>query len=172
MAKFSEVFSTTFKVIVALVLISLGAGLVYLIVTHVNNSAKESAQTRELYKDESKREDERITNADAKHTSMPLSKWHELVAAGIKQHCAFEGMHKNDVEKALGKPVEASHNPDNTDSWKYTFEDQKKCLKYDGERCAEHPKSEATVYLTPAGYVYLGNTGPGCNEGPFLWMLH
>jgi hypothetical protein len=171
MAKFSEVFSTTFKVIAALVIISAVAGIVYAIINHVNDSAKESTQTRELFKEESKKQDERITKADARHSSMPLSKWNEMVTAGIKQHCAFEGMNKTDVEKALGKPVEASHNYDNTDSWRYTFEDQKKCLKYNGDKCAEHPKSDGTVYLTPAGYVYLGNTGPGCSDGPLLWML-
>jgi len=172
MAKFSEVFSTTFKVIAALVLISLGTGIIYLIVSHVNESSKDSSKAREIYKDESKREDARITNADAKHTSMPQSEWNKLLVTAIKQHCAFEGMHKGDVEKALGKPLETSHNYDSTESCKYVFEDQKKCLKYEGEKCAEHPKNEGTVYLTPAGYVYLSNTGPGCNEGPLLWMLH
>lgn len=168
MAKFSEVFSTTFKVIAALILISLGAGVIYLIVNHVDESAK----IHEDYKQATKEEDARITNADAKHTSMPLSEWNKLVATAIKQHCALEGMHKGDVEKALGKPLETSHNYDNTESWKYVFEDQKKCLKYEGEKCAEHPKNDGTVYLTPAGYVYLGNAGPGCNEGSLLWMVH
>ncbi len=172
MAKFSEVFSTTFKVIAALVLISAAAGIVYAIMTHVNQSSKDRETSREIYKDEAKKEDERIIKADAKHTSMPLSQWNKLLAAGIKQHCAFEGMHKDDVEKALGKPSNVSQNYDKTESWTYTFEDQKQCLRYDGEKCAEHPKHQSVVYLTPGGYVYLGNTGPGCSEGPLLGMLN
>ena len=168
MAKFSEVFSTTFKVIAALVLISAAAGIVYAIINHVNESGK----IHEDYKAAVKEEDERFTKAEAKHTSMPLSQWNKLLAAGIKQHCAFEGMHKDDVEKALGKPSDVSQNYDKTESWTYTFEDQKQCLRYDGEKCAEHPKHQSVVYLTPGGYVYLGRTGPGCGEGPLLWMLN
>jgi hypothetical protein len=166
MAKFSEVFSTTFKVIAALVLISLAAGAIYLMVHSA--ASGDSSRVRETLDDVNKEQEQRNTAAEAKHTSMPLSKWNKLVAAAIKQHCAFEGMHKNDVEKALGKPAETSLNYDKTETWTYASEDQKKCVKYDGEKCVEHPTTKNIVFLTPGGYVYLGNTGPGCYDESFF----
>jgi hypothetical protein len=168
MAKFSEVFSTTFKVVAALILISLGASVIYLFVAHANDSSKAPGPSDGANQYQAQLN----AGADAKHTSMPLSKWNKLVAAAIKQHCAFEGMHKDDVEKALGKAAETSLNFDNSETWTYALEDQKKCVKYDGEKCAEHPKSRSIVFLTPGGNVYLGNTGPGCYEQPFFTLLH
>src|ERR1051326_1473031 len=112
MPKFSEVFSTTFKVVAALFLLSLIAGVIYFFMTHVS----ESSNARETLDDVHQAQAQRYAAAEAKHTSMPLSRWNKIVAAAIKQRCAFEGMYKDDVEKAFGKPTATQHNADLTET--------------------------------------------------------
>jgi hypothetical protein len=167
MPKFSEVFSTTFKVVAALFLLSLIAGVIYFFMTHVS----ESSNARETLDDVHQAQAQRYAAAEAKHTSMPLSRWNKIVAAAIKQRCAFEGMYKDDVEKAFGKPTETQHNYDQSDTWTFISEDARKCVKYDGDKCVEHPKNKDIVFLSPGGYVYLGDTGAGCYEQPFFGLM-
>jgi hypothetical protein len=167
MPKFGEVFSTTLKVLGALFLISLGGGLIYLVVGGIGASVSNSPSTT----DSSKGEPDRYAKeADDRHTSMPLSQWNKLVAVGIKQHCAFEGMSREDAEQALGKPSDVSHYSDGAETWTYSIVDEKNCKRYDGDKCAEYAKHEKIVFFTPAGHIKLGDTGEGCYKEPFLSM--
>jgi hypothetical protein len=87
MPKFNEVFSTTWKVLLALFLISLGLGLAYLIMGGIGAASRRGggsydAELTPIY----------IKSADAKHTKMPQTRWNFVINAAIKQHCPVEGM--------------------------------------------------------------------------------
>lgn len=167
MPKFGEVFSTTLKVLGALFLISLGVGLIYFIVGGIGASISNKPVTAHAVKQQPDRYDD---EADNMRTSMPMSQWNKLVAAGIKQHCAFKGMTREDAEQALGKPTALSRYHDGSETWTYVMVDQKKCERYEGDKCAEYAKDQHIVFFSPGGHITLGNTGEGCYKQPFLTM--
>lgn len=143
MAKFGEVFSTTWKVLVALLLISLGVIVISFMIGVIGRSTQ-SASSRDMtiwYR-----------MADEKHTSMPLSRWNKLVAAAIKQHCPWNGMTKDEVEKAIGKPLSLS---DNGSSWHYERTAQEEdCTKYVGDKCSVQTVHQtADFFFSPNGYL-------------------
>jgi hypothetical protein len=116
---FKQVFSTTGKTVVSLLLISLGIGIVWAIVYGVSNrSVSSSADSFEE------------TQADEASTKMPKSQWDAKVNAAIAAHCIFEGMTRSQVEEALGKiDVEGT-----SESYKHQGDT---CRKYNGDTCVE-----------------------------------
>jgi hypothetical protein len=145
---FGKVFSTTGKVILALVLISVGIGAVFGLIALLRNS-----NTRPSV-DSSSFIDYQNKVGDEKRTTMPLSKWNKAMAAAIKQHCPAVGMNKEEAEKAVGKPPDASQN-----TWVFERDIEKECIKYDGEKCAEHKKDHqiSIVYFSPNGHIRSPN---------------
>jgi hypothetical protein len=158
MATFNEVFLITWKVLLALFLISLGLSVGYFVLYRMGNasigSTSESHQNNEWY----------IKTADEKHTRVPLSVWNSVVNAAIKQHCALVGMSKEDAEKSLGKPQSTARDS----SWEYERTVQKECKRYEGETCAEYEMEHeyAEFHFTPSGHLIY----PGSHEGGWLHM--
>lgn len=174
MAKFSEVFSTTFKVWASLLLISLAVGVIYLAVSNVGkmtDSTKEESSSKKPIEDLLKTADDGIDktllddsmSGDNVHTTMPKSKWDKLIAEGIKKHCAFIGMTKEEVEKVLGKPTEVISKGDLGENWSYTIIDKSKCIKYDGDNCSEFAQHDWTVGFSKNGYMNSNRVGANCN---------
>lgn len=164
MAKFSEVFSTTLKVILALILIGACGSVVYWIIGAASSGhgsgsiagSHDSSTGTDAMNEYDRR-------ADDRHTKMPKSQWDKIVAQAIKQHCPFEGMTKDEVEKALGKP-ENTDVFSTGDFWKYELADEKKCSRYDGDKCVEHPVETKTLMFTPNGHLKQEN----CYQEPFF----
>ena len=101
---------------------------------------------------------------------MPRSKWDKAVAAATKQRCLLVGMTKDEVEKTLGKPAEATNysSADIGDNWTYTEVDDKKCVKYSGDNCIEHEKHKRIIFFSPNGHVTLSDTSETCYKEPFF----
>lgn len=140
---FGKVFSTTGKVFLALVLICVGISAVFGMIALLERSSTRSSAGSSLHDYENK-------VADEKRTSMPLSKWNKGVAAAIKQHCPAVGMNKEEAEKAVGKPT----NPSDS-AWSFERDIEKECIKYDGDKCAEHRIDHETSFVefSPNGHV-------------------
>jgi len=87
MPKFSEVFSTTWKALLALFLISVGLSVAYFIIGVIDSGSHTGSSDSELTPSYTK-------SADERHTKVPQSRWNMVIAAAIKQHCPVEGMSK------------------------------------------------------------------------------
>ena len=131
--KFGYVFSTTGKVLLALFLISLGIGVIYFVFAGIGSGVN-SRDTNSSY--ESTYIDSQATyneSADNKSTKMPISQWNAAIAAAINAHCPTEGMTKEQLEQAIGKPTTVKPT-DGTggETWAYERTLQKECIKYSG----------------------------------------
>ena len=169
MANFGEVFSTTWKVLLTLFLIYVGLGLIYLVIVGIARSASNSSSAHvNTYLNDTQRYDDR---ADQRHTRMPQSMWSKKIAAAIESHCIDEGMTREEAEKAIGKPNTAtfvsSHGAGNRETWQYQRTTQGKCLKYNGDECAEYETKHesATLYFSPNGHMTIPL------EGGYLWCF-
>jgi hypothetical protein len=155
MAQFKDVFSTTLKVLLALLIISavLGVGFLFLggVIGGLASIAKSPSPTTTTENDV--REDE----ADAIRTTMPKSLWDAGIARAVKKHCYTEGMSKEEVAQALGEPTQKTDHTSVGDDWTWRLPSGK-CLKYDGDKCAEQEKREKVIFFTPKGNVYLEGT--------------
>jgi len=98
---FSRVFSITLKVILALVLISLVVGGIFLVLGGIGKVAETSGGSD--YEALSKKI--AYETADREHTLIPASEWNKLVVAAAKAHCAVEGMTVQEVERVVGTPA-------------------------------------------------------------------
>lgn len=141
MPNFGEVFSTTWKVLLALVLISLGVSMAYFVVGAVSRGGSEYSSGEWLRKNEEK-------TADEAASKMPQSQWEREVKRCIEQHKVIEGMTKEQVKEAVG----------GNDPWTYSIVTSKgvnqPCLRYEGERCVEFPPDEVkyfNLHFTPKG---------------------
>lgn len=178
---FGQVFSVTSKVILALFVISLGIGFVYLI---INALGKASDSARSGDSDRSGGTDGAYSRtylnsrayydkeADAAPTAMPLSKWKTSIAADIAGHCIREGMTFDEVKRAIGEPTSKEAvppeeaNSNKGEAWQYVKQVQlsKPCSKYEGDKCAdpvEYETEKATLYFSPTGHL----TYPFQSEG-------
>lgn len=145
MAKFSEIFSTTWKVVLSVflvsLLISLGIGFIYVVIGGFRRAGGGSSSdewTRTYH----------VKNADEAYTKMPKSEWDGEIKRCIKEHTVIEGMTKDQVKQAVGggKP------------WSYSIitlkGSDKKCIRYEGEQCVEYPSDEVksfALHFTPKG---------------------
>ena len=154
--KFSTVFSTTLKVLLALALISLIIGIIYGVMNGVGSvGSRTTAGNGDSYFDMKDISDKM---SDEKPTSMPHSTWIKFVGAAVKVHCTVQGMTKDEVVEAVGKPTRSyptSGDAAKGETWEYTKDIQKECLRYDGDRCVqyevEHKKT--TYHFSPAGHM-------------------
>ncbi len=145
MTKFSEIFSTTWKVVLSVflisLLISLGIGFIYVVIggfRRASGGFSSDEWTRTYH----------VKNADEAYTKMPKSEWDGEIKRCIKEHTVIEGMTKDQVKQAVGggKP------------WSYSIitlkGSDKKCIKYEGEQCVEYPPDEVksfALHFTPKG---------------------
>jgi hypothetical protein len=84
--------------------------------------------------------------ADHASTAMPRGQWDAQVSAAIAANCVFEGMTKDQVEQALGKPAESD-----LPYWPYWREDKNVCLAYNKDTCIDYQKYEATIFFSTKG---------------------
>lgn len=143
MATFSEIFSTTWKVLLALFLISLGMGVFYLILGAVGNSNSRSGiggddWTRQYHE----------KNADDASSKMPKSQWDRQIKQCVKERTVIEGMSKEEVKQAVG----------GDEPWTYSIitlkSTDQKCIRYSGEQCVEYPPNQVetfNLHFTPKG---------------------
>jgi len=149
MAQFKDVFSTTLKVFLALLIISAVIGVAGLILGGLGsavNSPSVSTKTET---------DTHQTDADALRTTMPKKTWDRGVGKAVKKHCFTEGMNKEEMVQALGEPTKKedyAYSGESTWTWQLP---SGKCLKYDGNKCIEQEERRKTIYFTTKGNVYL-----------------
>jgi hypothetical protein len=141
MPKFSDVFSTTWKALLALFLISLGVTFVWLVIAAIGNT--KNGSTSDEWRNEVKQK-----NADEAPTKMPKSQWDREIQRCIKEHTLIEGMSKDEVRRAVG----------GEEPWTYSIVIRKgtdqNCIRYAGEDCAEYPPDETktfSLHFTPTG---------------------
>lgn len=161
---FSQVFSVTGKVILALFIIGLGIGLLCLLIyklSHPSYSGKSSDISR-TYLDSRAEYDK---DADEAPASVPLSQWKKIIAADIAGHCVRPGMTYDEVKRAVGEPTSKEVVPppqgnaslNNGEAWQYVKQEvSEPCSKYEGEKCAEPVKyqsTKATLYFSPTGHL-------------------
>lgn len=143
MAQFKDVFSTTAKVIAAVFIVSaiIGVGFLFWggVVSFVASSSSSAPVEKNHYEED----------ADARRTTMPLSKWNRGIKLAAKNQCVTDGMNEDEVASAVGQP--SSKSPS---SWRWKLAPGK-CLKYQGDTCAESEQNEAIILFTSKGNVYL-----------------
>jgi hypothetical protein len=140
-------------------------GLAYLIIGAIGNSTSRVSipSNAEAYTQSKEYYDKK---AEEKHTRLPQSQWNKIVVAAIRQHCPIEGMTKDEAQKALGNPISTSATTSYVgeekasvlgrgETWHDERTTQGKCLRYEGDNCAEYEteKETATFYLSPNGYL-------------------
>jgi hypothetical protein len=174
---FSQVFSVTGKVILALFVIGLGIGLLYLIIGALGNtgySGSSSGSATDYSRTYLESRAYYDKDADEAPTKVPLSQWKTMIAADIAGHCVRPGMTSDEVRRAVGEPTskevvpppngDASSN--GGEAWQYVKREQvsKPCSKYEGDKCAdpvEYKTEKATLYFSPNGHL----TYPYLSEG-------
>src|SRR2546425_7419114 len=96
MAQFKDVFSTTAKVILSLLIISAVIGVAFLILGRLGsaiipaNSSPPGAPG----------EDE----ADAIRSAVPAPTWDSVIVKAVTNRCVTDGMNKTEVLRAIGAP--------------------------------------------------------------------
>jgi hypothetical protein len=92
MAKFGDVFSTTGKVVLALVIISVGIGLTFEALGGLGNVVR------------SPQIDQYQIYADETRTGMPTTNWEKGLGRAVKEHCVTDGMSGEEVVRRWGEP--------------------------------------------------------------------
>lgn len=93
--------------------------------------------------------------ADEMSSTMPKSRWNRRVAKAIKLHCVIEGMSKEEVSEALGKPTSVDANEGSTtfgEVWNYSTVDKKDCLKYAGDTCSQFAERYERIQFSLKGF--------------------
>jgi SmpA / OmlA family len=156
MAKFSEVFSTTWKVLLALFLISLAIGLVTLVIGVMGGTGGGSSSAGLDHPEID------YDNADNASTKVPKSLWDRMIKGNMDAHVPMEGMSKSQIEQILGKPSTSARTSDGMggETWTYTkVEKSGECQKYQGDTCVEYGPDETkteTLYFSPRGHLTTG----------------
>jgi hypothetical protein len=148
MPAFKDVFSTTWKVVLSLMIVSAIAVFVYFLL---------SVPSRVSEQRSGKTGDDPFSRYDASdyQTKMPKSAWDKRVAWAVSHHCYFVGMSKVDAIQALGPPTEQVE----TSLTYYWL--NKDCVRYEGNACAEHKKEQRIIFLYK-GYVSSFGKGVDC----------
>ncbi len=169
MPKFSDVFSITWKVLLALVLISVLCVVGSLIFFGtIGGIGRAILGTKEVHPVGTPSAlQPKFDEADAFRTTMPKSVWDKGMDRAVKKRCFIQGMNKEEVARALGEPTTKTSGALSS-SWTYQLPPGK-CLKYDGDTCIEREKHEQVVFFTPKGNVWMG---VGCQtlEGNFAYI--
>jgi TonB family protein len=157
MAKFSDVFSTTAKVVLALVLISILC-VVGSLVFFGSIAGIGTAITRIMSGNSADKA--WFDKADTVRTTMRKSVWDKGMERAAEKHCYITGMNKEEVARALGEPTtkESATRPSGLVifAWNY-FLPTGKCLKYNGDNCVEKEQWKQRVIFTDKGNVLNGN---------------
>jgi hypothetical protein len=129
----NNLFSTTAKVILSLLIISAMIGVARPILG--GRSAVEPANSNSPGTP-GEEETDTIRNA------APAPAWDNLIVKAIANQCVTDGMSEAEVLLAIGEPNERYDDP-GISSWTW------------------HPRklNETTIFFTPKGYVYLWNSG-------------
>ncbi len=153
MAQFKDVFSTTLKVLLALVLISaaLGIGVLFLGGVIAGLGSKSAPVSTSTAKSDN---DARADEADSIRTTMPKSLWDAGMARAIAHHCYTDGMSEEEVAQALGEPASKADYGIRGASWTWQLPSGK-CLRYDGDKCIQHETREKIIFFTAKGNVNL-----------------
>jgi len=135
----------TFRVI-ALVVIAVAISGVYLIVNRM--SARGASQPSGALSIANE-------NADNAPAKMPPSDWNKLIASAMQQRCALEGMTKEQVEKAFGKPASSTIEAGKSEVWKYEQNIEGDCIRNEVAKCVEHLSvhQESIYRFSPNGHL-------------------
>jgi hypothetical protein len=161
---FSRITSAKWRVGLVLFVISLDVGVIIYAPIWAAGNNQGYTSDEETYIEGKGYYDEK---ADETHTKMPQSEWNVLVVAAIKAQCPVEGMTKEEVDRAIGKPVasiptaaapscfgaaEQKTNSSKGETWLY--EPIRMCRKYEGENCVKYEAKETpTFYFSPNGHL-------------------
>jgi hypothetical protein len=172
MVKFTEVFSITLKVVIALVVIASVIGIVQFLGAKLISPSRENATSSSSPTAAEDQNEYLDVKADAKPDTMPASAWKKLVETAISSHCALEGMSASETTQALGHPVSIGEE-DARPRWKYAVTNKKKCLKYSGEQCVEYDQDIYFVHFTKKERVRdVDRIGPGCYNERLLRIIY
>jgi hypothetical protein len=132
MAKFDEVFSITWKVLLSLFLISLATGVVYFFVAGMG-----SVSRRKVVEDDEWQRNYRNTSADDAPTKMPRSQWNTKLERCVVDQTVIEGMTKGEVKQAVAG-----------DGVNYSITVAKgTCQRYNGEECIEYSPDQNKTFV-------------------------
>jgi|ERR1019366_4765366 hypothetical protein len=133
MAQFKDVFSTTAKVILSLLIISAVVGLGFLILGRLGSAITPASSASA---------DPNENEADALRAAMPKSAWDNLIAKAVANHCVTDGMNEEEVFRAVGEP-NLKYDGKEISTWTW------------------HPAkpNETTLFFTGKGNVYLWSSG-------------
>jgi hypothetical protein len=132
--------------VIAIVVISIAIGAIYVIVNRM--SARGASQPSGA----SAIANQHADNAPAKMTP---SDWNKLIASAMQQRCAIEGMTKEQVAKAFGKPSSSTGGLGNSEVWKYEQNIEGDCIRNEVAKCVEHLSvdQESIYYFSPNGHL-------------------
>lgn len=161
MAKFSEVFSTTAKVFLSLLILSILIAIGYAVLHGIGTAVTSPSSAITGSGGGSK--PTMYEEADNFRTTIPKSVWDKGMERAVKKHCFISGMNGEEIARALGEPTTKT-----SGAWTYQIPTGK-CLKYEGDTCIEKEKHEQIVYFTPKGNVWSGS---GCQtlESHFVYL--
>jgi hypothetical protein len=162
--QFKDVFSTTAKVILALVIISALVGVGFLVLGGLGGTlmpASSTSSTRAATAEEDA--------ADALRATMPKSMWDRGIARAVKHHCFVSGMNQEEVVRALGEPTQKTDLGDYGSDWTWQLPPGK-CLKYDGDKCVEQEKNEPRIAFTRKGSLHYATDGCETLSGHFVYL--
>jgi hypothetical protein len=134
MAQFKDVFSTTAKVVLSLLVISAVIGVAYPILGGLGSASASPTVTPSGAPGEE--------GADTMRSAAPPAAWNSLLAKAVANQCVTDGMNEAEVLRAIGEPN----------------------VRYDGRAISSwtwHPRqlNETTIFFTTKGTVYLWNSG-------------
>jgi hypothetical protein len=134
MAQFKDVFSTTAKVVLSLLIISAVIGAAYPILGGLGSASAPPNVTPSGAPGEE--------DADTMRTAAPPAAWNSLLAKAVANQCVTDGMNEAEVLRSIGEPN----------------------VRYDGRAISSwtwHPRqlNETTIFFTTKGTVYLWNSG-------------
>lgn len=148
MAQFKDVFSTTAKVLLALVIIAALIGIGYGLLAGIGALSVASSTSQPS--------PDAVANAaragamDTIRSSMPKSEWDRGMARAAKRHCYIGGMNKEEITRALGEPNKKDDWGSNGGAWTWQLPPGK-CLKYSGDDCVEQETNHQIVFFTAKG---------------------
>jgi len=130
----NNLFSTTAKVVLSLLIISAMIGVAFPILGGLGSAVEPVNSNSPGTPGEE--ETDTIRNAT------PAQAWNNLIVKAIANQCVTDGMSEAEVLLAIGEPNERYVDQE-ISSWTW------------------HPRklNETTIFFTPKGYVYLWNSG-------------
>jgi hypothetical protein len=134
MAQFKDVFSTTAKVILSLLIISVMIAVAYPLLGGLGSASVPASTAPSGGTGDD--------DTDTMRAVAQPAAWNNLIAKAVANRCVSDGMNEKEVLRAIGEPN----------------------VRYDGEAISSwtwHPRqlNETTIFFTTKGTVYLWNSG-------------